>query len=556
MPTRAPLVLLAAAALGLPAVPAQPPPAAAKTGVVACVSPAAAEVGAAVLAGGGTAVDAAVAVGFALAVTWPEAGNVGGGGFMLVHPGPAGPPAFFDYRETAPLAATPAMFAAGVDFTSVRTAGVPGSVRGLALAHRRFRHQAVARPGHPGGGPGGRRVPGDARVGRQSERGAGRQGRDRPRVPPRLRPARRRAVGGRRPADPAGTWAGSSPASPTAGRTPFYTGDAADRLDAAMTAGAGLVTKQDLAAYKAVERPPLVGTYRGYEVVTAPPPSSGGTALLTALNILSPTDLSARPRQSPDAVHRMTEAMRRAYRDRAAYLGDPDFVKIPPHLTTLDHARRLAADIDPGRATPSAALAADIPLAPESDQTTHYSVVDAAGMAVATTTTLENAFGCRVVVPGAGYVLNNEMTDFNPRPGVTDRAGRIGTPPNAAAGGKRMLSSMCPTVLAQAGRPVLVTGSPGGRTIINTVLCVVVNTIDYRMTVRQAVDEPRHHHAWFPDRVSIEPGPHAAALAAGLTAKGHAVTLASQGDAHTIAIDPATGAATGAADRRREGAVR
>ena len=272
------------------------------------------------------------------------------------------------------------------------------------------------------------------------------------------------------------------------------------------------------------------------------------------LNMLEGEELAKHPRHSPETVHRLTEVMRRAYCERAKHLGDPDFVTVPTDLLLdKDFAKRLAAGIDPAKATPSAALADEIPLTDTGGETTHYSVADASGMAVSTTYTLENAFGCRVVVRGAGFVLNNQMTDFNHRPGVTDRTGRVGTPANRVAPGKRMLSSMSPTVVAKDGRPTLVTGSPGGRAIINTALCVVVNVLDYGMDVRAAVDAPRQHHQWFPDRLTLEPTGELEFLTARLKAMGHTVARGGQGDAHSVRLDPATGKRTAAADKRLDG---
>jgi len=272
-----------------------------------------------------------------------------------------------------------------------------------------------------------------------------------------------------------------------------------------------------------------------------------------ALNILGNFDLARRPRQSPETVHLMAEAMRRAFCDRARYLGDPDFVTVPAFLTGPAYAKKLAAGIDPAKATKSESLAPELAVREAADSTTHFSVVDKDGMAVAQTYTLENAFGNRVVVRGAGFLLNNEMTDFNPRPGVTTRSGLIGTEPNQIAPGKRMLSSMTPTIVAKDGKPYLVTGSPGGRTIINTVLCVVVNVLDYDMTVRAAVDAPRLHHQWFPDRIMLERAKSSPELVAALRAMGHTVVGHRQGDAHTIRIDPKTGVYQGAADDRLNG---
>jgi gamma-glutamyltranspeptidase/glutathione hydrolase len=259
-------------------------------------------------------------------------------------------------------------------------------------------------------------------------------------------------------------------------------------------------------------------------------------------------------RWSPQTMHLVIEAMRRAYCDRARYLGDPDFTPIPPHLTAKDYAKKLAAQIDPARATPSETLAPDIALAAESEATTHFSIVDEKGMAVANTYTLENAFGSRVMVRGGGFLLNNEMTDFNPVPGRTDRKGRIGTPANLVAPGKRMLSSQTPTLVCRDGRPVLVTGSPGGRTIINTVLATILQVVDFHSDVQQAVDAPRLHHQWFPDRVGFEGigRPEYAAAIAQLAAMGHRFEArgSRQGDAHSIWIDPQTGRLRGAADKR------
>jgi gamma-glutamyltranspeptidase/glutathione hydrolase len=285
-----------------------------------------------------------------------------------------------------------------------------------------------------------------------------------------------------------------------------------------------------------------------------PPSSSGGTTLIEALNILECFELDRDP-ASPTNVHRMVEAMKRAYRDRARYLGDPLATPIPDFLVDKAYARRLAATIT-GRATPSRDLAGDIPLAAESKETTHISVVDKDRMAVSLTYTLEDSYGSRVVVPGAGFLLNDEMNDFNWLSGVTDATGHIGTDANLVRPGKRMLSSMCPTIVARDGRPVLVTGSPGGRTIINTVLCVVTNVIDYHMDLRHAIDAPRLHHQWFPDELRLEPAwsERAPELAGQLRAMGYTLApSAHQGDAHSIWIDPATGDLTGAADRRIAG---
>ena len=288
----------------------------------------------------------------------------------------------------------------------------------------------------------------------------------------------------------------------------FYKGWIADRIADDMVANGGLISKDDLAHYEAKERMPVRGTYGPFEIVSMPPPSSGGVALIEMLNILEPYHLNAKGRYSSESLHLQIEAMRRAYLDRARYLGDPDFVKVQvATLISKEHARALAASIDTARATRSVDLGKDLlasPPAAEPDETTHFSVIDRTGMAVASTYTLEGGFGSRVVVKGAGFLLNNEMGDFNKNPGVTDVTGNIGTPANLIDPGKRMLSSMTPTMVMRDGKLVLVTGSPGGRTIINTVLSVVLGVTEFGLNVRDAVDAPRLHHQWLPDSVEIE----------------------------------------------------
>ncbi len=518
-------------------------------GMVVSVSPLATDIGADVLKAGGNAVDAAVAVGFAEAVTWPEAGNIGGGGFMLIHR-PKGKPAFIDYREMASTAATKDMFAKGVDYQSAKTAGVPGTVRGFAFAHIEYGKLPwkdlvlpavkLAEDGFPVSAVLARRLNGVIADKKTTN-------------------AEFRRIFGKE----SGWKAGDVLKQPDLGKTlrliaekgpdAFYIGAVAELIAAEMKASGGLISMDDLKAYKAESRTPLRGTYRDYEVLSAPPPSSGGTALITALNILELHDLKAKPWMSAETTHLVAEAMRRAFADRAQYLGDPGFTKVPESLITKEHALKLAKSIDLSKATKSESLTPEIELAPSGQNTTHFSIVDGDGMAVANTFTLENAFGCRVVVRGAGFILNNEMTDFNHAPGITTRAGAIGTDANLVASGKRPLSSMTPTILLKDGKLALVTGSPGGRTIINTVLCVVLNFVDYGGDVRVAVDAPRMHHQWFPDRISFEGFPGRYKLDAKLKALGHTVVTNGQGDAHSIAVDPKTGTRIGAADRRLEG---
>jgi gamma-glutamyltranspeptidase/glutathione hydrolase len=261
---------------------------------------------------------------------------------------------------------------------------------------------------------------------------------------------------------------------------------------------------EDLANYRANIRQPVHTTYRGFDVYAPPPPSAGGTQLIECLNILEQYDLAKMGPKSSRAAHLMTEAMRRAVRDRVGFQGDPDFTQIPPELLTKPHAKQVSQNIRLDQATRSEDLAQEIKLADEPPSTTHFSVVDGNGMGVSNTYTLQNSYGSRVVVRGAGFLLNKEMTDFNWRPGVTTRTGRVGTEPNVMAPGKRMLSSQCPTLVARDGHLSLVTGSPGGRTIPSTVLCVVVNVIDFGMPLREAVDAPRWHHQWMPDRLQFE----------------------------------------------------
>ncbi len=522
-------------------------------GVVVSVSAPASSAGRATLEKGGSAVDAAVATAFALAVTHPAAGNIGGGGFMVVHP-PAGKPVVIDYRETAPAAATATMYKKGESTLGHRTVGVPGTVRGLALAHAKFGKlpwkqlvlpaMALAENGFvldahhadslnkvlvaPLQFPEMRRV--YARADGQPWRAG-----DRLVQPDLARTLRRLAEDG-----------------PEA----FYRGPIAEQIVAEMRSGGGLITKEDLAGYQAIQREPIQGTYRGHVVYAPPPPCSGGIGLVEMLNILETFDLKKQGRSAPETLHLMIEAMRRAYCDRARYVGDPAFTEIPYRLTTPEYARQVAAQIDPVKATPSESLAPDLPLRPEGDSTTHFSVIDRAGMAVANTYTLEHSFGARVVVKGAGFLLNNEMSDFNWFPGVTTRTGLIGTPPNLIAPGKRMLSSQTPTIITRDGKVLLITGSPGGRTIINTVLCVVLNVLEFGLPVQEAVDAPRLHHQWLPDEARLERADERRETLARLRALGHRASPGPrQGDAHSIWVNPATGGYVGAADRRLSGSV-
>ena len=517
------------------------------TGLVVCVSAPACDAGAAVLARGGNAVDAAVATGFALAVTHPSAGNIGGGGFMVIRL-PSGRTTAFDFREKAPLRSTPTMYLdADGNIDRALTAagylapGVPGTVRGFAAVHKKFGKLPWREVVMPGVTLAEQGFP-------LSESLARGLNAEMKRMAPF--PASVAAYG--KPGG--GQWApGDRLVLTDLGRTlrviatdgpdAFYKGWIADRIANDMKANGGLITRADLAAYRAKERTPVKGTYRGFDIISMPPPSSGGVALIEMLNILEPLNLKSLGLLTPPALHGQIEAMRRAYLDRARYLGDPDFSRIPvSRLIAKAHARELASSIDSTHASRSGDLGHDLlnrSATDEPEETTHFSVVDGQGLAVSTTYTLEGGFGSHVVVNGAGFILNNEMGDFNRKPGLTNDTGDIGTPANTIAPGKRMLSSMAPTIVAKDRRLVLITGSPGGRTIINTVLTVVLGVTEYGLSGRQAVDLTRVHHQWMPDRVAIEENRLPDETLERLRAMGHEVrTGVRQGDAHSIWIGP------------------
>ena len=530
------------------------PTVSAPRGMVVSASTIASEVGRDVLTAGGNAVDAAIATGFALAVTYPVAGNIGGGGFMVIR-FPDGRATTIDFREMAPQATVPTMFtdSAGgysvrVHHDSYRSVGVPGTVGGFDLAHRKYGKARWSRLVDP--------------AVRLAGAGFG--------APAGLAESLAGAIGGSFKPYPASIAAYTKGGQPYAagdtirqpdlartlvrirdeGRDGFYTGETARLVADDMRKNGGIITEADLARYEAKERTPVRGTYRGYEIISMPPPSSGGVALVEMLNILEGYPLQASGHDSPRYVHMVVEAMRRAFRDRATYLGDPDFTTVPvERLTSKSYGDLQRRTIMPGRASVSAP--SDVAQRHESEQTTHYSVVDASGMAVSVTYTLENGYGLGATVPGAGFLLNNEMGDFNGKPGVTDSTGLIGTDANLARPGKRMLSSMTPTIIAHQGALFAVVGSPGGRTIINTVLQVILNQVDFNMGIREAVDAKRFHHQWLPDRLLVEQNGLPAATVDTLGKAGYAVTwIGAQGTAHSIRVDPATGARQGAADAR------
>jgi gamma-glutamyltranspeptidase/glutathione hydrolase len=523
-------------------------------GIVVAVSPPGVDTGRDILQKGGNAVDAAVATAFAMAVTYPAAGNIGGGGFMLIYPaGGKGNPVVIDYREKAPQAAHKTMFTKNDTWYSAKVVGIPGTVRGLALAHAKFGKLPWKELVMPAVKLAGEGFILDAPLAHSLNAVVD--------TSPTF-PELRRVLGKEDGTDwKAGDLLVQKDLAKTLrliaerGADGFYKGTVAELFAAEMKRDGGLITTEDLAAYEAKLRQPVHGTYRGYDVYGPPPPSSGGTCLIEMLNILENFDLRKEGRFAPGTLHVMIESMRRAYCDRARYLGDADFVKIPTFLTSKDYARKLAHSIDRNKATPSEALAKDIPLKGEGDSTTHFSIIDGDGMAVANTYTLERSYGCRIVVKGAGFLLNNEMMDFNWFPGETTRGGGIGTEANQIAPGKRMLSSQTPTIVAKDGKIVLVTGSPGSRTIMNTVLCVVVNSLDFDVDIQAAVDAPRLHHEWFPDVARFEGVGKYADVVHRLEAMGHTLRGTRQGDAHSIALDRKTGKYIGAADHRINGKV-
>jgi gamma-glutamyltranspeptidase/glutathione hydrolase len=543
------LVLFAAA---VPVWSAQP--VRARHGMVVTRERHATDIGVKVLQSGGNAVDAAVAVGFALAVTHPSAGNIGGGGFMLIRLAD-GRTTFIDFRERAPGAASrnmyldPAGKATEDSVVGYRAAGVPGTVRGLEYASQKYGRKPWAellRPSVDLAAKGFVLSYGQAQGLRSAARTLSR-------FPESNRIFLRN-----------GKYyeAGDTFVQPDLGRTldriarfgskDFYEGETAQLLARDMKEHGGLITVDDLKAYKAIERRPLTGKYRGYDLITAPPPSSGGVGVLQMLGVLEGTQYEKSGAGSATSVHYIAEAMRRYFADRSEHLGDPDFVKVP--ITAMldpQYVAKLRASIDPEKATPSTAIHAAKFSPSESYETTHYSVADADGNIAIVTYTLNGSYGSRVTATGLGFLLNNEMDDFAPKPGEANMYGLIQGEANAIAPRKTPLSSMTPTILLKDGKPVLALGSPGGPTIINTVLEVILNFVDFKMNVQDAVNWPRFHHQWLPDELRMEPGysPDTVAL---LAARGYNVKrVTSQGECAAIAFQ--NGWLEGAADPRTEG---
>ena len=514
------------------------------------------EVGQDILEQGGNAVDAAIATAFALAVTLPSAGNIGGGGFLVYH-GADGEVTSFNFREKAPLAATETMFLNGrgeirnnSNHDGALSVGVPGTVAGLALAHERLGSMPweelvapavrLAEEGFPSTWD----MQGfleylQARVDRFPST-----------ANVFLKP-------GNELYEPGEIWKQPDLAKTLTriqkeGRDGFYKGETARLFEDYMKANGGLITREDLARYEAVEQPLIHGTYRGYDIYAMAPPSSGGVALVEMLNILEGYNLENIGHNSAQYIHLLTEAMRRAYADRAQHLGDPVFNPNMPveRLTSKAYADELRGTISMYMASESDSSLFNESYY-ESEETTHFSVVDAEGNAVSLTYTLEYGYGSRMVVEGAGFLLNNEMGDFNPIPGRTTSRGLIGTPPNLVAPEKRMLSSMTPTIVAKDGKPVLVIGSPGGRTIINTVMQVVLNVVDHGMNVGEAIEAGRIHHQWLPDRTLVERWALSPDTERLYKMMGHTIVeRGSMGRAMGIFIDHEEGILYGAADSR------
>ena len=486
-------------------------PAYAAHGMVATEQALASQIGVEVLKRGGNAVDAAVAVGFALAVTLPNAGNLGGGGFMVLHDAKSGQQVALDFREVAPQQASRDMYldsqgqvVQGRSTDSHLSVGVPGTVAGMIHALQRWGTQPLATLIAP--------------AIRLAEDGFA--------VSPTL--AKMLEV----EKDKLGKWdstraiffkngaplkagdklvqkdlAQSMRLLAKQGAKAFYHGEIADKITAEMARHGGIMQRADLQHYRVVERPPVTGSYRGYKVVSMPPPSSGGTHIIQILNLLERYPLAHYGAGSAQTIHYLAESMKLAYADRAEYLGDPDFVQVPVKgLTSKAYADQLAQRIDPVKVLPAAAIQAGKPQPYESDQTTHYSIVDRQGNAVAVTYTLNLNFGSGIVAKGTGILLNDEMDDFSVKPGVPNAYGLIGGEANAIQPNKRPLSSMSPTLVLKDGKPWLVTGSPGGARIITTTLQTIVNAIDFGMNPAEAAAMPRVHHQWLPDELRVEKG--------------------------------------------------
>ena len=502
-------------------------PVRARHGMVVAMESIAADVGVSVLQKGGNAVDAAVAVGFAMAVTHPFAGNLGGGGYMLIRMAD-GRTTFIDFRERAPEKSSRNMYldAKGEltkdSIEGWRSSGVPGTVRGFEIAVSKYGKKTWVENMAPAVDLASKGFPVSYALA-QGLKGS----RDLAKSPESRRIFQRN-----------GTFydVGDTLAQPELARTlerisknganEFYEGETAKRFAEEMSKNGGLISLSDLKSYKAIERTPLTGKYRNYTIITSPPSSSGGIALLEMLGILEGTGYEKGGAGSASAIHYAAEAMRRAYADRNEYVGDPDFVKVPiAGLLDPAYLSRLRASIDPERATPSDTVRPGKPVGSERMETTHYSVVDSEGNAVAVTYTLNGGFGNGITVPGLGFLLNNEMDDFSAKPGTANMFGLVQGEANVIAPGKRPLSSMTPTIVLKDGKLFMTAGAPGGSRISTAVLQVILNVLDFGMNVQDAIDAPRFHHQWQPDKLSLEHGisPDTVAL---LKSRGYEVDYA------------------------------
>jgi gamma-glutamyltranspeptidase / glutathione hydrolase len=536
-------------------------PVRAKRGMVASTNELASRVGVDIMKRGGNAVDAAIAVAFALAVTHPSAGNLGGGGFMMIRL-KNGKTTAIDYREMAPAAAHRDVYldkngnlieGEGGSLVGYRAAGVPGTVRGMELALKKYGSGKLtwAQLVEPA-----RRL---AANGFDVTYSLARSLHDSREYLSQYAETKRIYLkGGKfyeegelfRQPELAATFARLQRSGPNE----FYEGETARLIVADMKRNNGLMTMDDLRGYIAKERAPVRGNYRGHEIISMPPPSSGGAVLVEMLNILEGFELQKMEASSSERYHVMAEAMRRAFADRAEYMGDSDFVKVPvPGLIDKSYAATLRATINTERASTSTEIRAGRPAGYESDDTTHFTVVDAEGNAVSNTYTLNNSYGSAAIAKGTGILLNDEMDDFAAKPGTPNLYGLIQGERNAVAPRKRPLSAMTPTiVLRKDGTLWFTVGSPGGPTIINTVLCIITNVIDYDMNIQEAIDAPRIHHQWLPDELVGEPSGFSGDTQRALTSRGHTLAkLRYLGDAEGIMIEEKTGVRLGATDPRR-----
>ena len=529
-----------------------------KEGMVVSSNILASEIGARVLADGGTAVDAAVAVGFALAVVRPRSGNIGGGGFMLVYSAADGRTKAIDYREVAPVGATRDMFLdtnGNVDVQRARfshlSAGVPGTVAGLHLAHSKYGKLPWERLLAPAIELARNGIKVSYDMSRALQRTRDRFSRDISSLEYFFKENGEAYLPGERLVQADLAWSLEQIAE--LGPDAFYHGEIAKKIVAEMKKGGGLIDAESLATYQPIVRDPVRGTYRGYDIVSMPPSSSGGIHVIQMLNILEHFPVREYGVESADNVHLLVEVAKLAFADRSKHLGDEDFYDVPSNwLTSKEYATELAAGIDMHKARPSEDIAPGVAPEKESVDTTHFSIIDRDGNMVANTYTLNLSFGSGMSVAGAGFILNNEMDDFSSKPGTENAYGLIGGVANSIEAGKRPLSSMTPTMVFKDGRPVLATGSPGGSRIITSVLQMIVNVIDHEMNISVASSAPRMHHQWLPDVIQLESGFSPDTIRE-LQRRGHTIRGAgfTIGNVHSVARQ--NGYFVGAADPRRPG---